>query len=316
MSQSPQLAQRQSPQGLLLVNKPSGITSHDVVAKVRKILSTKSVGHTGTLDPMASGLMILLLGEATKLSQYILEGNKSYRVGLRLGFKTDTLDSTGTVVQEKPVKSSVEQVKKAALEFFGEFNWPVPIYSAVKVQGQKLYDYAREGAPVEIPTKLMKFWDVKVAIEASDALGEFQFELTCSKGSYIRSWVDQLGDRLECGAMMTSLVRTWSDPYFVAQALSLEEIEFQWKSHGHISSMIELERALPNVKRVKIKGMDQKLLVNGTISHDLRVQLIQAFQPGLDNIIQVFSQDTGLLLALLGLDPERGFVIRRVLNLQ
>ncbi len=298
-----------------MVNKPSGITSHDVVAKVRRILSIKSVGHTGTLDPMASGLMILLLGEATKLSQYILEGDKSYRVGFRLGIKTDTLDSTGKVVQERRVDVSLEQVHDAALALNGQFVWPVPVYSAIKVQGQKLYDYARDGTAVEIPTKSMKFWDVKEVVLPGDSLQEFQFDLTCSKGSYIRAWVDQLGDRLGCGAFMTSLIRTWSDPYFLDQALGLEEIESQWKSRGHVSSMIELAQALPKVKRVRIKGVDQKLLMNGTISHDLRVQLIQTFKPETDQVIQVFSQDTGLLLALLGLDPDRGFVIRRVLNL-
>ncbi len=300
--------------GLLLVNKPAGITSHDVVAKVRRILNTKSVGHTGTLDPMASGLMVLLLGEATKLSQYILEGDKSYRVGFRLGFRTDTLDSTGKVLEEKPVTSSRAEVLAQALQQQGEFQWPVPIYSAIKVQGQKLYDYARANEAIEVPQKLMKFWDVKEVV-AAETGGDFVFDLTCSKGTYIRTWVDQLGQALGCGAMMTSLVRTWSDPFFLEQALPLEEIEAQWKGLGKISSIVEIGRALPKVPKVKIKGLDQKLLMNGTISHDLRVQLIQTFKPGIDQIVQIFAQESGLLLALIGLDPAKGFVIRRVLNL-
>lgn len=301
--------------GLLLVHKPAGITSHDVVAKVRRILSMKSVGHTGTLDPMASGLMVLLLGEATKLSQYILEGDKSYRVGFRLGFRTDTLDSTGQVLEEKPVLSTREQILAQALAQHGEFHWPVPVYSAIKVQGQKLYDYARSNEAVEVPQKLMKFWDVREVVTEGAGPFDFTFDLTCSKGTYIRTWVDQLGQSLGCGAMMTSLVRTWSDPFFLEQASALEVIEAEWKSQGAVSAIVQMGQALPKVPKVKIKGLDQKLLMNGTISHDLRVQLIQVFKPEVDQIVQVFAQESGVMLALIGLDPAKGFVIRRVLNL-
>ena len=300
--------------GLLLVNKPSGITSHDVVARARRILSMKSIGHSGTLDPLASGLMVLLLGEATKLSQYILEGDKSYRVGLRLGFRTDTLDSTGKVLEEKPVMSSHSEVLSQAKNLQGDFEWPVPVYSAVKVQGQKLYDYARGDLAVEVPQKLMKFWSLSEVI-GKDSNPDLQFDITCSKGSYIRAWVDQLGQRLGCGAMMTSLVRTWSDPFFLDQALELEVIESQWKSARHVTSFIDISKALPKVPKVRIKGLCEKLLTNGTISHDLRVQLIQSFNPSKDQIVQIFSQESGQILALIGLDPAKGFVIRRVLKL-
>ncbi|NUN07430.1 MAG: tRNA pseudouridine(55) synthase TruB, partial [Bdellovibrio sp.] len=148
--------------GLLLVDKPSGISSHDVVAKLRRILSTKAVGHSGTLDPMASGLMACLINEGTKLSQYILEGDKGYRVRAQFGLRTDTLDVTGQTLETRPVDLTRDQVLAAATALQGEMELEVPIYSAIKVQGKKLYEYAREGEEekVALPKKVMKFWEV------------------------------------------------------------------------------------------------------------------------------------------------------------
>lgn len=294
--------------GLLLVNKAPGMTSHDVVARTRRILSIKSVGHSGTLDPMARGLMVLLIGEATKLSQYILEGDKAYRVDFLLGRRTDTMDSTGATLEEKPVTCTPEQVEAAAYDFQGEFQLPVPIYSAVKVGGQKLYDYARNQEEVSIPQKTMKFWDVK-SLKKSHP--EWSYSLACSKGSYIRTWVDEIGKKMGCGAVMTGLERDYSAPYFLHQAQTLESVEEDIKAGRLPHSFVPMERALPGVKKIKIKGLDQKLLGNGQISHDLRVQLIQVFNPDQDEIIQIMSQETGHMLALVGLEVDKGFVVRR-----
>ena len=172
--------------GLLLVNKPTGMTSHDVVSVVRRALNTREVGHSGTLDPMASGLMVLLIGEATKLSSYVTEGNKSYEVGLKLGVTTDTLDTTGQVLTEKQVSSTDEDVQKSALALVGEMILPIPIFSAKKIDGKKLYEYAREGEAVEIPSKVMKFWNVETRENRA-------FHLHCSKGSFIISLKMLLG---------------------------------------------------------------------------------------------------------------------------
>lgn len=294
--------------GLLLVNKAPGMTSHDVVARARRILNIKSVGHCGTLDPMARGLMVLLIGEATKLSQYILEGDKAYIVDFRLGQRTDTMDSTGTTLEDKPVTCSASEVESAAASFQGEFQLPVPIYSAVKVAGQKLYDYARNQEEVAIPQKLMKFWDVKLLKSTHP---EWSYSLACSKGSYIRTWVDEIGKKLACGAVMTGLERDFSAPYRLHQAQTLESIDEDIQAGRLPHSFVPMERALPGVKKIRIKGLDQKLLGNGQISHDLRVQLIQVFNPDQDEIIQIVSQETGLLLALVGLETDKGFVVRR-----
>lgn len=294
--------------GLLLINKPSGMTSHDVVAVVRKTLNQKSVGHSGTLDPMAEGLMILLLGEATKLSQYILEGNKSYRVIAKFGIVTDTLDVTGTITATTPINHSEVDIANKTQECLGELNLPVPMYSAVKVGGQKMYDMAREGKSIEQPMKIMKFWELKtLQIQKEEA----EFHLKCSKGSYVRAWVHLLGEKLGCGAAMSALTRTWSDPYFLEQAMTLEELQNEVAENKIPKSLIPVEKALPNSKKVRVKGYDMGLLMNGQISHGLRSDLIRSFNPDVDSLVQVFNEDESKLLALIGLEPNKGFVIRR-----
>ncbi len=297
--------------GLLLINKDPGGTSHDVVARVRRILGTRAVGHAGTLDPMAGGLMVLLIGEGTKLSHYILEGNKSYRAGVQLGVVTDTLDVTGEVLKESPVTSSAAEIQTAVRALQGDFEWEVPLFSAVKVQGKRLHEYAREGSEVARPIKIMKFWDVQMGASSGS---QFEVDIHCSKGSYIRSWIHQLGQNLGCGAAMSSLVRTASVPYELSRALTLAELEKNWKGVPEdLPCMIPMAQALPGTKRVKIKGADQGLLKNGQISHDLRALLIAQYRPGQDTLIQVHSTENELL-ALVGLEPERGFVLRRVFN--
>lgn len=296
--------------GLLLVDKPSGISSHDVVTRLRRILGTKSVGHSGTLDPLASGLMACLINEGTKLSQYILEGDKGYRVRMQFGVRTDTLDTTGEVLETKPVgKIEKEILLREALKLSGEMEVEVPIYSAIKIQGKKLYEYAREEKAVVIPKKIMNFWDIEFLDQGEDWA---EFNLRCSKGSYIRTWVDLLGQALGPGAAMSALRRTYSAPYVLEQAQTLEVIEECVQKATLSSAFISMEVSLPQIKRIRVKGQDQVLLGNGQISHDLRSQLISLFKPEEDQYIQILAQDGGKLLALIGLEPGRGFVLKRV----
>lgn len=296
--------------GLLLVDKPSGISSHDVVSRLRRILGTRAVGHSGTLDPMASGLMACLVNEGTKLSQYILEGDKGYRLRAQFGVRTDTLDTTGEILEQRPTDHLTrELILTEAAKLQGEMDVEVPIYSAIKVQGKKLYEYARGEQEVAVPRKLMKFWDI-VPVEVGPDWAEF--DIKCSKGSYIRTWIDLLGKALGCGAAMSGLRRTWSAPYLIQQAQTLEQIEGVVKAGALGAAFVPMELALPQVKRIRIKGQDKVLLGNGQISHDLRSQLISAFNPDVDQYIQVLAQDGGHLLAIIGLEPGRGFVLRRV----
>lgn len=292
--------------GLLLIDKPSGMTSHDVVSRVRRILNTKEVGHSGTLDPLATGLMVLLIGEATKLSSYVTEGDKSYRVTVKLGVTTDTLDITGKVLAEKQVLVTDTEISEAALTLAGEFDLPIPMFSAKKIDGKKLYEYAREGVVIEQPRKIMKFWDVTVT-------GPLQFHLHCSKGSFIRSWVQLLGEKLGPGATMAGLERTASHKYSLADAVTLEKLTTM--SALEISNcLIPMDQALKGIKSIRIKGQDAVLMKNGQISHPLRTQLITKFNPELDEVIQILAEEKGKILALIGLEKDLGFKIKRVFN--
>ena len=292
--------------GLLLVNKPSGMTSHDVVSVVRRALNTREVGHSGTLDPMASGLMVLLIGEATKLSSYVTEGNKSYEVGLKLGVATDTLDTTGQVLTEKEVTCSDSEVTKSALALIGEMSLPIPIFSAKKIDGKKLYEYAREGESVEIPQKVMKFWNVETRENHT-------FSLHCSKGSFIRSWVSLLGENLGCGAAMASLKRTSSHHDKLEDSIELDRLK-TLSAEDQSKLLVPLDQALVGAKSIRVHGQDEVLLKNGQISHSLRSQLISRFDPNVDELIQILPEKRGCLVALIGLEKGQGFKIKRVFN--
>lgn len=294
--------------GLLLINKESGLSSHDVVAKARKILGIKEVGHCGTLDPLASGLLVLLIGQATKLSQYILDANKSYRVGLRLGIETDTLDTTGKTIQTSELKVPFEFVQSKGEALIGDFEWSVPAYSAVKVSGEKLYEKARRGETFASPVKTMKFWNVQYGGETQ---GEYFFDLHCSKGSYVRTWVSVLGQNLGSGATVSSLVRTASEPFRLDHALTLEATAEQMKCGQTLSNFVPLTMALPQVKRIRVQGQDHTLIKNGQISYSLKGQLIGLFQPGVDEIVQILDSSSRLL-AIVGHERIKGFHIRRV----
>ena len=298
--------------GLLLVNKPTGITSHDLVDQARKIFQTREVGHAGTLDPLAAGLMVLLLGQATKLSPYITDGDKAYTVEVLLGIKTDMLDITGKTLEEKEVTSAhIQKVSTVVNSLSGEFEWAVPMYSAVKVGGQKLYEIARENKIVETPKKIMKFWNIKQTSESSKT---FWVDLECSKGSFIRTWVDQLGDQLGTGACMKSLIRTKSAPYSLAQALTLDETKQQVLNDKLPSNFVPMSWALPQVKKARVQTFDQTLLLNGQISHDLRRLLIGLVNPEESSLLQAVSMKDDRLLALIAFEKGQGFKIKRVFN--
>jgi tRNA pseudouridine55 synthase len=295
--------------GLLLIDKPTGMTSHDVVGRVRKILGQKSVGHTGTLDPLATGLMILVLGEATKLSDYLTAADKSYVQKIRLGLTTDSLDRTGQVLREEKVDLPAEVLRAAVAELEGEFDWAVPLFSAAKVDGKKLYEYGRKGEEVQRPVKRMKFWDVQIRELGCDHL---EVQLACSKGSFIRSWTSQLGENLGCGACVEELRRLTVGPWNVAWARTLEELE-QGVELG--DAFVPMSRALPDLKPIIASPREMKLMSNGQIARDMVTRLIfeqkQAISTQTPVYVKVLTV-AGDLLAILAAEPGQGLKIRRV----
>lgn len=295
--------------GLLLVDKPAGWTSHDVVAFTRKSLGMKEVGHCGTLDPAATGLLVLLLGEATKLSQYLLEQDKTYQLTLELGITTSTQDLDGEILTRMPVDLTRETIMAAVEAMMGDLELSVPSYSAVKVAGERLYEKARRGEEVVTPVRRMQFYDLRDV----KFLPENQLSLTlsCSKGSYVRSWVKELGDRLGVGGTLTQLRRLASNPFEIEDAIRCEEIPEMAAKPEIDRGFVPMGEALRHWRAVRASMGDARLMGHGQISHSLKAQLLRIFDPSQDQGVRVLDQ-SDRLLALIGVEPGRGFVIRRV----
>lgn len=325
--------------GVLLVDKDPGMTSHDVVAKARRLLGIRSIGHAGTLDPLASGLLLLLVGEATKISDYLLTGDKGYEVSVRLGVKTDSMDITGVVLEEKSVQNLTEEkIKAAALSVTGTVELAVPMHSAVKVNGKKLYESAHKGEiPPEIPIRAMSFYDVEWLgfrdVPASDVASggaapgikplEFTVRLRCSKGSFIRAWANHVGQLLGCGGTVTVLRRIMSAPFEISQALRLNDVDAALKAAPDraalpdprllASAWVPLADALPHFGRIEIEGYDATLLRNGQLSKGIQAELLRTIQLGVEpKPVRIVHREEKKLLALLVAAPGEFYKIRRV----
>ncbi|MFL2928764.1 MAG: tRNA pseudouridine(55) synthase TruB [Opitutales bacterium] len=211
-------------EGILLVDKPAGITSHDIVDRLRRKLKMKKIGHAGTLDPLATGLMIMLIGKATKVSQFLISLDKRYEGEFLLGVETDSQDSDGQVVQEKPVSPEIneERVKEEMKSFLGDQYQTPPMFSAKKIDGVPLYKMARKGKTVEREPRFIRINELSLKNWDSPR-GEFS--MACSKGTYVRTVLHDLGQRLDCGAHLTSLRRTQIDQFEIEGARTLEELE-------------------------------------------------------------------------------------------
>lgn len=303
--------------GLLLVDKPIGMTSHDVVAKARRILGNKGIGHAGTLDPLASGLLILLVGEGTKVSDYILNGNKTYELKAKLGVATDSMDITGKVLREGPVTSTLDEIKAAVQSLKGVLKLKVPVHSAVKVDGKKLYEFAHKGeTPDVVPEREMNFFEVDLVEASGD---QVVVRISCSKGSFIRAWANALGEKLGCGATVEALRRIESAPFSVSQAISLEDLASRWESkqetHGRVlgSAWVPLKDSLPFFQPIYIDGYCETLLKNGQISKLVQTQLLQHVNIGsTPPPVRVISRETEDLLAILLAENGQFYKIRRV----
>ncbi len=308
--------------GVLLIDKPSGCTSHDVVYRVRRAVNQKAVGHAGTLDPMATGLLVVLLGQATKISDYLLNKNKAYQLQAKLGVLTDTLDADGTITKEKSIEGLTEaQIKEAVFKLQGPQLFRVPAFSAVKRDGEALYKKARAGEVVIRPLKEMNFFNFENYSYSEPVVS---LEFSCSKGSYVRSWAEMLGEELnDVGSHLVGLRRIVSAPFKSESSIALEAFEKEIKSNPDYfykksDSFIPLEHCLENIKTVTISGGDERLLSNGQIPNDLSRRLIpelkQASKTEASVNIKVISGASGHLLSILEARPKNGLKIKRVFN--
>jgi tRNA pseudouridine55 synthase len=216
--------------GIVNLNKPIGYTSHDCVMKLRRIFNTKKVGHTGTLDPAVEGVLPICIGEATKVVPYLTDTDKTYQAEITLGVSTTTEDQTGDVLETVPVLNMIEETKieRVLQQFLGESTQLTPLYSAVKVNGKKLYEYARQGIPVERPKRQISVKQLKLTpgtLRREGDVVKFSFEATVSKGTYIRTLCVDLGKALGYPAHMSHLVRIRTAAFTLAEAVTLEELE-------------------------------------------------------------------------------------------
>lgn len=245
--------------GILIVNKPSGITSRDVINIVGKTLNTKKVGHTGTLDPMATGVLVLCLGNALKVCELITANDKEYIAKVILGIETETLDTTSPIINTKKTNITKEEIEKVLNSFKGSYLQEVPKYSAVKINGKKLYEYAREGKEIELPKKMVTIYDIQLISDITyyNDTTSFYIKTTVSKGTYIRSLIRDIGYKLNTYGCMDSLERTRQGIFNIDNSNTLEEI----KNNNY--KLLSIEESLPNIPLVEVDNKTLFKIRNG-----------------------------------------------------
>ena len=245
--------------GILIVNKPSGVTSRDVVNIVGKTLNTKKVGHTGTLDPMATGVLVLCLGNALKVCELITANDKEYIAKVILGIETETLDTTSPIINTKKTNITKEEIEKVLNSFKGSYLQEVPKYSAVKINGKKLYEYAREGKEIELPKKMVTIYDIQLISDITyyNDTTSFYIKTTVSKGTYIRSLIRDIGYKLNTYGCMDSLERTRQGIFNIDNSYTLEEI----KNNNY--KLLSIEESLPNIPLVEVDNKTLFKIRNG-----------------------------------------------------
>ena len=247
-------------QGIIVIHKEKGYTSHDVVAKLRGILHMKKIGHTGTLDPDATGVLPVALGKGTKLVDLLTDKEKTYEAVLHLGITTDTQDMSGTVLEEKPVNVTEEEVRQVLESFVGDQLQVPPMYSALKVNGKKLYELAREGKSVERKARPVSFYEI-TPLEIKLPL--VKLRVTCSKGTYIRTLCNDIGEKLGCGGCMEELLRSKVGSYSLDESHSFAEVEAA-VADGTIQDMIyPVEQVLSGYPALFADSYGDRLLQNG-----------------------------------------------------
>ncbi len=247
--------------GILNIYKEKGFTSHDVVAAVRKTIHMKKVGHTGTLDPDAEGVLPICVGKATKLSDVIMDGRKSYRAVLRLGITTTTEDASGEVIERREVSCGEEEIRRAMAAMIGRQEQIPPMYSAVKVQGKKLYELAREGKEIERKARTIEIYDIRIRQFLPE--NQVEFDVDCSKGTYIRTLCADIGKALGCGGHMAGLLRTKTGAFALEDAIRLSELKELAEQGRAEEALLSMEEALRDFPRICVESGFTKLLYNG-----------------------------------------------------
>lgn len=247
--------------GVILIDKPAGITSHDVVDVIRKMFKGYKVGHTGTLDPIATGLLNICVGDATKLSSELTSEDKKYKVKMLLGVETDTYDITGRIMFASVVNKDEIYIKERIKRFVGRQMQMPPIYSAIKVDGKRAYEVAREGGNIELKPREIEIYSIEnINVDLDNK--EVEFEVSCSKGTYIRSLVNDIGKKIGCGATMTELRRLKCGNFDIKDAITLEKF-IKLEIDEMNKRVITIEECYKDSKNVHLNDTELKKFLNG-----------------------------------------------------
>ena len=281
--------------GVICLDKPEGISSFFAVKKVSRLLDTKKAGHTGTLDPMATGVLVIMLGSCTRFIDFLPESEKSYTARVMLGKNTDTLDVTGDILEEKDVNVTEDELKKTSEKFLGDILQIPPMYSALRKDGVRLYDLARQGVEVEREPRKVQIKELK--IYDFDGLS-FSMDVTCSAGTYIRSLAFDIGESLGTGACLTSLRRTAANGFSIDKSLTLEEIEKYLENEDIEKYILPIENALKSYEAVTVSEAQGKRFRNGG-----ELDLNRIHKDFCNSLYRIFAPD-GSFLGLGEADTE------------
>ncbi|MGE6631449.1 tRNA pseudouridine(55) synthase TruB [Bacillus sp. NPDC077027] len=303
--------------GVLLVHKQRGMTSHDCVIKVRKLLRTKKVGHTGTLDPEVSGVLPICIGRATKIVEYLTDKSKTYDAEITIGFSTTTEDQTGEMVEEKKVEQPITEAEIDAVlkRLEGTIEQVPPMYSAIKIGGKKLYEYARAGIEIERPSREITIHKIKrtSAVTFEDNKITFRFTVLCSKGTYVRTLAVDIGKMLGYPAHMSHLIRTASGDFTLEECMTLDEIQALSEEGKAGDHLVSIERALNHLPKWEINDTLASKVKNGAVlpvsdelahlteedrvavftstGHCIAIYMKHPTKPGLVKPAKILSQD-------------------------
>lgn len=265
--------------GIFNVNKPAGMTSHQVVHTIRKISGSARVGHAGTLDPMATGVLLLCVGQAVRVTEYLIDHDKKYRVRVRLGIETDTYDAAGTIVAQRAVTVTREQVENALAGFVGKIEQMPPAYSAIKKEGVRMYVLARRGVEVKRTPRPIEIYSLEVR---TVALPDIEFDVHCSKGTYIRSLAHDLGAQLGCGACLTALTRTASGQFSLEDAITLDQLRDAFEKKCAEHSLNPLDEALLQFQAVIVNQEIARRVLQGNVlscEREYATPLLRVYAP-------------------------------------
>jgi tRNA pseudouridine55 synthase len=290
--------------GILVINKPSGMTSHDVIFQLRRILHEKKIGHTGTLDPDATGVLPVCIGKATKIIQYLEDKEKGYEGTITLGIETDSMDASGEITRvsdSSEIKS--DDIESVLKKFVGEIDQIPPMVSAKKVNGERLYKLARQGKivdrkPVKIRIynlELTKFYEEKIPeVDEHKTFTKFNFSVLCSRGTYVRAIASDIGDALGCGAHLSRLVRTRSGRFTIEDSIGLDEIKAD--PQIAISLMISIDNALSSMPAIIVNEIGKRKFTNG-VQVDITDILSCDSEIKANDIIRIHD-NSGMLLGI------------------